>query len=363
MQSKQKAKDNAIQLQIDKIEVGMNEEQLKNILDLEFQNMIKEASIIAHDEAQKRLNDYSKEIIPKIVKYEIYQAFSDPSIQMFLRDTEKSAICSQRKMDYEMLSELLVYRVQSDEDYLTKAAISKAVDIINNISEDALFGLSILFLINSIMPESSRVEEGMKIINDVYHKLLNNNSLPTNHKWLDNLEIVQAINYVPFTKQAKGREIIKKKYNGYFTDGVVKNSEKYIKVIELLSEDGLPSNILIDNPIIENYCILPICSKGQIDDLKLMINIESEIKEIELSQKQKETLLNIFDMYDNASENMIVIDNYIESLLNKYQDLNNICKWWDNNISPNNSIKLTQVGNILGQLNARRIDERIPNIK
>ena len=48
-----------------------------------------------------------------------------------------------------MLTELLAHRVEKKSDRKTKASISKAVEIVDQIDDDALCGLTVVYAINS----------------------------------------------------------------------------------------------------------------------------------------------------------------------------------------------------------------------
>lgn len=148
------------------------------------------------------------------------EAFSDPSIQMVFRKTQKTAMCTDRPFDYEMLSELLAHRVKKDKDYVVKAAINKAVEIIEDISEESLLGLTLLFAIMNLQPESGIMSEGLAVLDSLFGRLVDGNALPCGKSWMDNLEIVQVIKSMPYSVNSKFYNYLIKKLDGYFKDGI-----------------------------------------------------------------------------------------------------------------------------------------------
>lgn len=61
MKSKnQQARDNAVQVQADIVNIGLTEENVRNIISIETQKTLKEAELVATEAAQKRLNEYTK---------------------------------------------------------------------------------------------------------------------------------------------------------------------------------------------------------------------------------------------------------------------------------------------------------------
>lgn len=365
MESKnQKARDNVVQVQADTINIGLTEENVRNIISIETQKTLKEAELVATEVALKRLNEYNETLINKLVKYEMLQAFSDPEIQMLFRKTERTAICTDREFDYEMLSELLAHRVKKDKDYVVKAAINKSVEIIEDISEEALLGLTLLFAIISIEPSRGTASEGLAILDSLFEKLIAGNKLPSGRAWIDNLEIVQAIKIMPYSSLPKFNEYFNKKLDGYFKDGIEVNSEKYYKIINDLKNVGLSENVLIENEYIDNYCKIPVVKKEKIKDLKINNVTETgQIIAIKLTEEQIKILEDIYENYDKKPQNIEEIQKkYVENL-EIYANLKKISTWWDDIIYNLPNIEITSIGRILAQVNAKRLDDRVPSIE
>ena len=200
----QKAGDNSTQIQSNLVQIGIDEKRVREILKEENQRILKETAIIAENVARGRLDNYTNVLVPKLVEAELLDKFSDPKIQMLFRQSEKTAVCTDRNKDYELLSELLIHRIKRDGNYTTGAAIKKAIDEVDNLSDDALLGLTIIFAIDSYVPVSGNVHEGLQTLNNLYGKIMKSKFINIDGKsWLENLEIINAIRINPFSESKR----------------------------------------------------------------------------------------------------------------------------------------------------------------
>ena len=75
------------------INQGPSEQQLRKIIHAEIELALQQQQILAEDKAREKLSNFSDKMLPKLVKAEMLDAFSDPAIQMFYRTTQQTAIC------------------------------------------------------------------------------------------------------------------------------------------------------------------------------------------------------------------------------------------------------------------------------
>lgn len=363
MGSSQNAKDNAIQLQANTINLGLTEKEVREMMLDEGKRILSESKLIASDVAFERINNYIDTLIPRLVKSEVIQAFSDPAIQVLLNKTERTAICTSRKSDYEMLSELLINRVRKDNDYVIKAATNKAVEIIEDISEEALLGITLLFAIQNLVPEAGISNVGLKVLDSLYGKLINTDNLPAGQYWVENLELVQAIRIIPFSVASKFNEMLFKRLEGYFMDGIDNNSEQYKKTIKKLNDAHLPTNLLIKNQYLDDYSLLAVSGEDSISKIKISrIMPNQEVIDVNLTDTQINLLKEIYNSYEKNPNNINTIKDKYNEQLKEYSNLEKISLWWDNNVANKLNIQLTPVGTILAQVNAKRLDDRVPSL-
>ena len=355
----QKAGENSQQYQIENYNIGMSQEEIMNYISKENELVIANCNIIARDVALERLNQYTETLLPKLVRAEILSAFSEPSFQFAYKASEKTAVCTDRKADYEMLSELLIHKFENKLDFTVSASIEKAIQEVNNISEEALMTLTVLYSIITYVPKSSIASEGMTALEVLYEKLLKNFTLPQTRDWVDNLDVVNAIRVTNIAKSKKMEDYFCEKFQDYTKRGIKKDSEKYAEIIEKIKAVKLPLGLLIINELDPEYVRLCILRKEEIEDLRIIINDGPNKKEIELSNDQKELVNYIFDSYDGTTE---VTKSKFKEMMYSKPNFNTIIKWWDK-VMTEFSINITPIGNVLACTNARRIDSTLPPLK
>lgn len=149
----QKAGDGSHQVQMvnPTLNVGITEERAREIFSemnaIARQNYTQDA----YELAMKRVGMFEELLMNKVEQVDgMLEAFRDPSFQFLLVEAQKRAAASDRECDFEMLTELLAHRVEKNSDRKAKASISKAVEIVDQIDDDALCGLTLVYAINNL---------------------------------------------------------------------------------------------------------------------------------------------------------------------------------------------------------------------
>ena len=105
--------------------------------------------------ANSRVAEFENQLLPKMEALDgALEAFADPSFQILLVEAQKTAASTERPADYALLSELLIHRFQKGENRIVRAGISRAIGIVDVISDDALLGLTILHSASGFFQES-----------------------------------------------------------------------------------------------------------------------------------------------------------------------------------------------------------------
>ena len=167
--SEQTAGNNSMQVQAGTVNnyynttniVGIDEERARNICKEEYAiakaNWTQEAQSIA----QERAIALENKLIPKMTQHdETLKIFGDPAFQFILRKAQISAASSGEERDLDMLSELIVHRAEQNGNRERTLGISKAIEIIDQIPESSLIGLSSFYAINRYVPESFDIHQG-----------------------------------------------------------------------------------------------------------------------------------------------------------------------------------------------------------
>ena len=133
-------------------------------------------------------------------------------------------------------------------------------------------------------------------------------------------------------------------YSAYLID---KESENYNQAINILKPYGL-ENILIEHELIDNHVRLPLTKTTDIN--KLNKSLPNGIN-IPLSQKEKECLHKVVDLYDKTIDKKNIVLNKFYEIFDTYPALKKIHDWWD---KIPNSLSVTSIGKVLGHANAQK---------
>lgn len=357
----QKAGDNALQVQANNIIIGIDEKRAREIYQemnlLAIKNYTNEALNIAN----ARVVKFENKLMSKMEAVEgALEAFADPSFQLLLVEAQKTAASTERPADYDLLSELLIHRFKKGENRNIRAGISRAIEIVDNISDDALLGLTVFHAMSYFLPVSGNINKGLDILNNLFGKIIYG-KLPTNNDWLDHLDILDTVRVSTFGNMKKIQEYYPVMLSGYIEVGIEKKSENHDKAIELLKSTGLPQNILVDHTLNTDFVRIEISNEEQINSLNLQQIAFHNSKvfpvTIPLSETQTNAIKSVYNLYkkdDNIKRQntQVFMDEW-----DKRQNLKILREWWDN-IST--SFQITSVGRVLAHSNAQRCDKSLP---
>jgi len=359
----QEAGDNSQQLQANNmiVNIGIDEKRAREIYQEMNLQLRKDYTQEALEIANSRVTEFENRLLPKMDAVDgALEAFADPSFQLLLVEAQKTAASTERPADYDLLSELLIHRFQKGDNRVIRAGISRAVEIVDKISDEALLGLTVFHSVNYFFPASGVIQQGLNTLNDLFGKLFYNN-LPVGSEWLDHLDILDAIRVSNFGGLKKIEQYYPEMMSGYIDIGIEKNSDDYNKAVELLKNNGLPQNILIKHELNTDYVRVVLPNKDHIDSLALhhqiVNNGQLSFIKIPLTDKQKSAINSIYDLYKkDANVRQQNVKKFMEEW-NKQPNLNKLREWWDN---INAGIQLTSVGKVLAHSNAQRCDKNLP---
>lgn len=337
--------------------------QLVEYVKKDVELMLEKQQLVSEDRAREKLEKFSERLLPKLVRTELIDAFKDPAIQIFFREEQKTALCSDRDIDMSLLTEMLVYRISNKNNISKKASVSKAVEVIDKITTDALIALTIKYLIN-FFPITGNIIEGLKVLDDLYKFILEDNTLPIDSEWLDNAEILGVVRVNSLTTLKRFEELLSEKLEGYCLAGIQKDTQRYNEIIETLEKNNIPTGILVDHVLNQNYVRINVVDSEGIDSISIIkgkiIDGKQVFTEQYLTQNQKQILK---DIYNEALRDKSRTNHIKEQLVLKikeYPSLNTVMEWWNNNLSP--AVSLNSVGNVIAHTNAKRLRDDIPDM-
>ncbi len=332
------------------------EQQLREIIRAEIELALKQNQILAEDKAREKLSNFSDKLLPKLVKAEMLDAFSDPTIQMFFRTIQQTAICSERDIDYEVLAELLVYRINNKGDISKKASITKAAEIIDKISDDALLALTIKYC-NKFAPITGNICQGLSVLDCIYKNILEGKELPANNDWIDNIEILGVARIETTSTMKLFEEILFNRLRGYFTKGIEKDSELYKDTIEKLKNNSIPVSVLVDHELNPNHVRIEVI---KIEDIDSFFIVTPNGKNIPFTEIQKNVLTEIWDSYQNDNSCEQIIKETLNNKIKEFVYLNKVKEWWNENTKP--VLAINSIGNVVAHTNAKRLYKDIPDM-
>ena len=361
----QRAGDNSQLLQANSITIvnGIDEKRVREICAETYEIARKNFTEDAYMCANERVLKFENALIPKMEAIEnAYSAFADPSFQFLLTSAQKTAAATEREADYDMLAELLACRIAKGDSRKNRVGISRAVEIINQVDDDALCALTVAYAVGHFIPASGESTTGLQALNDLFESIIYLD-LPNGADWIEHLDILDAVRISSFGSFKKTREYYCERLKGYSSAGIKINSEEYNKALQLLKDAKLSSNILHKNPNMSDYVLLPVINQDSIKDLNITSIIIDNGTPTHISRKitneECSVLEAIWDLYTtDATINKTAEDTFI-SQWDSFPLLHKLHLWWDNLPILFN---ITHVGAVLAYTNAKRCDEKIPEL-
>ncbi len=345
----QKSGNNSQLIQAHIVVLGIDEKRAREIFDEKWAIAKSEFTKEAILEANQRKNKFDSSLIERMKEKGALAAFADPAFQILLIEAQKRAASSERAQDYDLLSELMVHRFQKGSNRVVRAGISRAVEIVDQISDEALLAITVFHSVSYFIPESGNMTEGLNVLDDLFGKVIYN-TLPTDNKWLDHLDILDAVRISPFGGMKLLEDYWYKNFDGYFKNGIEENSEKHNEAREIFKKNGLGENCLVKNTINETYVKIAVLNRNRISNLS-MIDASGNRP---LTDYEKSALEKVYDLYDGSKMSK---EDFIKEI-EKYPNLKKLREWW--NTLKDQSIQITSVGRVIAHSNAQRIDRSLP---
>ena len=261
-----------------------------------------------------------------------------------------------------MLSELLICRIAKGEARKNRAGISRAVEVIDKIDDDALCALTVVHAVNKAIPNSGSCKAGLEVLADLFEKLIYM-ELPVGTDWIEHLDILDTIRIHSAGSFKKLDEYYLKRLPGYSGAGICIDSEVYKNARKQLEDVGLSSSVLVQNELLEGYVRLPVVTKSAIKDItwsqRTIVDGKLSIVSTPINETEISTLESIWDMYSTDAKAKQLANAAFMSMWDSYPSLKRLHVWWD---SLPVAFKITHVGTVLAHTNARRCDKSIPEL-
>lgn len=361
---KQVACDNSTQMQAGVIQNfitnvnGIDEPRARAICREEYaiakQDLTSEAVAIA----DSRVRVLEDKLMPKMVQYDnSLKFFADPSFQVTLRKAQIAAACSERESDYDLLSELLVHRVEQNADRRRRLGIVKAIEVVDQIEDSALIGLSMVYAVSKFWPTSVVLSEGLNVLNLLYGRIMDGRQLPEGVTWEEHLDLLSAVRIQEQDLHhfKKLEEYIPERMKVYFEEGIQEDSDEYKSLKERFDRAHLPDNSFVPHPLIPGYLFL--ATPRKVENIEIVKPFGQATLRIQLNEEQKNLLKEAISLAckEGAGNQMLVSAFWQE--WDKYEHLSVVRKWWN---SLTMSFSFTPVGVALANAYIHGKDPSVP---
>lgn len=362
----QTAGDNSTQMQAGVINnnytivQGIDEARAMEICQQQFQLLARDLIQEAKGVAKERVEQFVKIMIPKLAEYdEQLKAFADPSFIKTLQSAQMSASCTSRKADYDMLSDLLIHRLEQGENRERRLGISKAIEIVDQLSEEAVVGLSVCYTTLHLIPNADDLHEGLSAHDKLLEKIIGNEDLPQGERWIEHLDLLSVVRLTPkslgsFKKLSKLKPQV---FSKYFVSGVKEDSEEFKTIKDEFMQNNLPLSCFIPHPLKPDYVILKL-PNDDIDQIcTTRQNTDGKISYIPLISEQKEVIKRAFAITRrDESKNEQLVSKFMKEW-DKFPTLNKVRKWWD---ALPSHFSITSVGRAISYAYIHGKDANIP---
>lgn len=364
----QSAGDNSTQMQAAVINnnyytsvTGIDETRARNIYKEEFavacQNWTQEAIVIA----EQRVHQLEDRLMPKMVAYDkSLSFFGDPAFQFTLRQAQISAASSDRESDYEMLSKLLLHRIEQGNNLNRRLGVCKAIEIVNQVTEEALIGLTMVYVVSKFTPVSNDVNEGLSALDALYGRIIESNKLPIDESWMENLDLLSAIRLGvhSLNKFKKFEEFIPSQLSKYLVSGIDKNSKEYSELREEFVKKGLSEKSFVPHGLKPGF--VKLCVDDDIENIHISITGDSGvILRVPLSQEQKVVMSKAISIVRKDESSNDNLKSQLIGKMDNYSNIRTIKEWW-NKLPVYFSI--TPAGEALANAYAQGKDPNVPSL-
>ena len=345
---------------------GISESRAREIVDEKLKAVITEYSQEAYKVAEERIKHLSDDLIPKLVRDNLLESLSDPSIQILLTDAQKTAASTERDTDYALLSELLIHRVKKGNNRNIRTGVNQAVKIVDEITDEALLALTVFHSVEAFIPVATDIKPGLESLNRLFSKVIYA-TLPKDALWIDQLDVLNAIRINPFGGLKKIEQYYSERFAGYIDVGIEKDSDNHHKAIEILSNANLPHSILREHELRNGFIRLRVININELDTISLQVVREVEVDgkiiplpiKQPLSDHQKQAINEVYSLYNTDEDLKKENIRTFMDIWNSFSYLNILREWWD---SIQGSFAITSVGKVLAHANAQRCDPQLPDL-
>ena len=316
----------------------------------------------AVSKATERVNSLLDKLMGEILKLKekgkILEAFEDPAFQALLMNAQKSAACSENETSIDILTELIISRVNKGDNVQNRIGINHAIEIIDQVDADSLCALTVLYAVENYIYTTGDPIVGLKQLDKLYRSLIQQ-ELPCFDKLrLDGLDILKIIRINITNNFRKFDEYFPSGVLGYSSAGIAKNSKEYSDAQEILKDTDVAS-VLVDNVFMPGYVRLNVVDEEHLDKIKTVAVVDGINTFIPIKAKDAEALHKVWGLYTKDQKiNKTAAEAFMKEA-DSLPAIKQIHEWWD---SFPYYFDITRTGSAIAYANAKRISSGLPEL-
>src|SRR5258708_4984655 len=321
---------------------GVSEKRAAEIAKEQANIARREFTAEANSAARDRMDNFDEKVVRELSVLGLLQSFSDPAFQLLLRKAQLEAAATPDDADHDMLAKLLAERAQHPSKPM-HLAVTRSVEVIEYLDQEALNGLTLYYFATSILPALPDPKLALKMLDDLAAKLVHG-PLPAGGNWLSRLDILNCIHFEPTIGFRSWDTIMFQKRPGYVSEGILPNDADGITGRLLAIHDDLTTLVVPHSFLPGRARINTGSSATLLDTLRQPMQELGKLQDLEAILKDAKV-----DTTDNDA--IASMTRYVESELPHLQ----VVRSWFNDVKGH--IWLTSVGFAIAYSNARRFDD------
>lgn len=329
------------------VNVGVTEERAREIARETSREVVQQHTAEAMDLVVERIEKLDTRVVAVLGSQDRLSAFADPGFIRTFKKAQEGAAASERESDYAMLAALLAQRAEKPRDRPVRAGIERAIEIMDQVDDDALRGLTIVHALGQWIPRSTNISQGITTMENIFADLVDG-PLPEGRDWIDHLDILDAVRVNSLTEFKPFDEYYPARFPGYVAPGVLKE--------EVPPAVGGSLESLPWDPFVEEHELRP----GYV---RLRAVAEHVFRETYVNGGMEDVWVDEIVAQGIATFGLGTIDENakiaLSSRLRSEPTIGSIADWWGR--LPHH-FNITAVGKALATANAFRLDEtkRLP---
>ena len=346
----QKAGSDSTQYQVSgdlHLHQGISEERATEIVRAQLEVALSDFHVEAVEVGRDRIEKFDKGLVEELNRNALLSAFADPAFVVLIRKAQLTAASTDRTEDYEVLVRLLNERASTPSKRIS-LAVDKAVQIVHELDDSAICGLTASWIVISVKPEAGLTKHGLDLLENISESVIAGcGPLPEGNSWLSDLDVADCLRS---SRLGIGRM---KPYEQILTESIPTsgtagfNEEARPGVESLLAQLEVDATSIIKpHPLLTDKLHLAVSSEGALRDQLFAAG--------KLGSSQRISVLDELVGKSALGTSHASTAPALRALLDQRPALRDLCSWWD---ALNGTVDLTPVGNALAYSNAKRFHE------